>query len=411
MSKKINTEKFDDVKLKKIMSRRLNINLEKRVNINYNILGLTLIFILLSCIVVYSTSYQSSFVQNFYRIVSDGDISSYSGNSIILGTSNLRKHILVIIVGLVVLFFTTRIPEKYIKNLSVIFYYFTCIMVSLVPIIGVSINGQKRWLNLKVFLMQPSDFYKIGLILFLAAKLYNANRTQVKEYKFWLKLALQVLPFTYFVIHYDLSTGLVLLSIIFVSILLTIKNIKFLMITVVTGIISGIVLLIMTVGYRMRRIDGWLHLESSKEGYQTLQGLYAISSGGMFGKGIGNSIMKNQVPAANNDFVFTIICEEFGIIGGILLIILFCIFLTQIFKLTLKTTNIFYYMILTGTIVHIASQVIINISVTLNLIPNTGIGLPFLSSGGSSMLSFLFELGIILKISKLISVEEIKNRS
>lgn len=393
--------------VRRIINKRRNINYSD-VHINYNILAMIIILLVLSCIVVYSTSYQNSFISGFLELL-DGDTALYDldTNNILMSATSIKKHIFNIMIGILLMLIVIKIPNKYIKKVSVIYYGISAVAVLLVPILGRSVKGQKRWLSIFGIMMQPSDFYKVGLILLLAVVLYYADRKMLKSRNFWLYLAAAILPFTLIVMYSDLSTGLVLVAIIFIIIIVTVRDAKPLILSSIIGGVISVILLIATVGYRMQRIVGWLNLEGSKEGYQTLQGLYAIASGGLFGKGIGNSIMKNTVPEAGNDFVFTIICEEFGIIGGILLLAFFALLIREIYRLALRTNNIFYFTILIGCITHISVQIFINIGVTLNLIPNTGIGLPFLSTGGSSIISFLFELGIILRISRLIAVEEL----
>ena len=378
--------------------------------INYNILALVIVLLVLSCIVVYSTTYEKSFVSHFYSSLNTQEINvqDYNLNNSLLSARTFRQHLINIIIGLVAMTISINMPTKYFKLLSYTYYAFTCALVALVPIKGNEVWGQKRWIDIFGFSIQPSDLYKVGLILFLSFYLYKTTRDDWKNPVFLLKLFIFTMPFIGIIILSDLSTGFVILCIVLANILIMIrKPFKFLSLAAILG---GLVIigLIVAQPYRISRIMGWINLEG-EAGNHTLLGLHAISSGGLFGKGIGNSIMKSTVPAANNDFVFTIICEEFGIIGGILLVGFFALLIREIFRMVIKSDNLLFYLILVGCMTHIAMQIIINIGVTLNLVPNTGIGLPFLSTGGSSIISFLFEIGIILNISRLQNKKEILN--
>lgn len=401
---KININRFLEKRRNdKLTKKYLKNNVSTRPRMNYNIVAIVIILLVLSCIVVYSTTYESSFKDNFYSKLGElknnnMNIVDYTSNSGLLGAKEFIRHIVTILVGLFIMFITVNIKQKYIKNLSKLFYVLVSLLVVLVPIIGTSGLGQTRWLKFFGLSVQPSDLYKIALILVMALYLYNANRDTLEKPKFYINLILMTFPFVGIIIYSDLSTGFVILCIMFVQMLVkSRKPIRFILLSVVSAA-ALIIGLILVAPYRMARITSFF----SSPDAQTLTGLHAIASGGLFGKGIGNSMMNTIVPESENDFVFTIICEEFGIIGGILLILLFVLLIKEIYAMTRQTKNPFYYLILIGCITHISMQLIINISVTLKLLPNTGIGLPFLSKGGTAIIALLFEVGIILNISKLI---------
>lgn len=383
-----------------------------RPHINYNLLAMVIILLLLSCIVVYSTTYETSLINGYYSALNryDGNLVDFNPNGGVLSADSLKQHVVTIIMGIAIMCITIFIKPSMMKFLSYAYYAMTCGLVLLVPFFGTNVWGQTRWIKIGGLVsIQPSDFYKVGLILFLSFFLYKRTRDDWMDPKFLLKLAIFTLPFIGIIIVSDLSTGFVILCIVLANILIMIrKPFKFLTIAGVIGG-AGIIGLILMQPYRISRIMGWINLEGDA-GQHTLLGLHAISSGGLFGKGIGNSIMKSRVPASSNDFVFTIICEEFGIIGGILLVGFFALLIREIYRLAISTQNTLFYLILVGCMTHISMQIIINIGVTLNLIPNTGIGLPFLSTGGSSIVSFLFEMGIILNLSRLINRQRINER-
>ena len=153
----------------------------------------------------------------------------------------------------------------------------------------------------------------------------------------------------------------------------------------------------------MTRIDAWINVETHDKGYQILQGLYAIASGGIFGKGLGESMQKlGFIPESHNDMIFSVICEELGLFGAVALILLFILLLWRIFIIAINAPDLFGGLIATGALAHIAAQVLLNIAVVTSTIPSTGIPLPFISYGGSSIMVILVEIGIVLSISNQI---------
>ena len=165
----------------------------------------------------------------------------------------------------------------------------------------------------------------------------------------------------------------------------------------------------MVASYRLERVRIWLNPEAYEKGYQTLQGLYAIGSGGLFGKGLGNSLQKlGYVPEPENDMIFSIICEELGLIGAVCVILLFLLMIWRLMVIANNTDDMFGSYMVIGIMSHIALQVILNIAVVTNTIPNTGITLPFISYGGTSSVFLLAEIGIALSVSKGIRFVEME---
>ena len=159
--------------------------------------------------------------------------------------------------------------------------------------------------------------------------------------------------------------------------------------------------------YRLERIAIWKNPEAYEKGYQTIQGLYAIGSGGLFGRGFGESIQKlGFVPEAQNDMIFSIICEELGLFGAVLLTILFVFLLYRLMFIAQNAPDLLGSLIVTGIFAHIALQVILNIAVVLNVIPTTGVTLPFISYGGTSILFLMTEMGIALNVSRQIRIKD-----
>ena len=166
------------------------------------------------------------------------------------------------------------------------------------------------------------------------------------------------------------------------------------------------VCLIIFFPYRIERFQVWMNIETHPKGYQILQGLYAIASGGLFGKGLGQGIQKlGYIPEAHNDMIFSVICEELGMVGAFAVLFLFVLMLWRIFLVAINAQDLFGSLIATGVMAQIAVQVLINVAVVTNTIPSTGIPLPFISYGGSSLLVLMMELGIVLGVSNRIEGE------
>ena len=159
--------------------------------------------------------------------------------------------------------------------------------------------------------------------------------------------------------------------------------------------------------YRLERLAIWRNPEKYEKGYQTLQGLYAIGSGGLFGRGLGNSVQKlGFLPEAQNDMIFSIICEELGIFGGIIVLLLYAYLLYRLFFIAQNAPDMFGSLMVSGIFIHIALQVILNIAVVVNLMPNTGVTLPFISYGGTSIVFLMAEMGLALSVARQIKFKD-----
>ena len=214
----------------------------------------------------------------------------------------------------------------------------------------------------------------------------------------------------------NLSTAMIILGITVGMVFVAHPDMRPFIVVAVAGVILiviGVLFLVATTkdsdSFRVMRVLVWLQPEkySDEGGYQTLQALYAIGSGGLFGRGLGNSIQKlGSVPEAQNDMIFSIICEELGIFGGIFVLILFGYLLYRLFFIAQNAPDLFGSLIVTGIFIHIALQVILNIAVVLNLMPNTGVTLPFISYGGTSIVFLMLEMAIALSVARQIKFQE-----
>ncbi len=280
--------------------------------------------------------------------------------------------------------------------------YIVAILLSIAVIfVGKEYNGSKRWLSLGPFSFQPSELAKIAVILFLAFLIVRIGKGMKKIRTMGLVLV-AVFPIVGLVGASNLSTAIIILGIAIILIFIASpKYAQFIAIGVGSMVFLGIFLALES--YRLERISIWLHPEEYEKGYQTLQGLYAIGSGGVFGVGLGNSVQKlGFVPEAQNDMIFSIVCEELGVVGASSIVLLFLILLWR-FYIVASTSNDFSgTLIAGGAMAHIMIQVVLNIAVVTNTIPNTGITLPFVSYGGTSVVFLLMEMGLVLNVSSLV---------
>lgn len=280
--------------------------------------------------------------------------------------------------------------------------YVTAIVLSVaVMFIGDEYNGSKRWLSLGPLSFQPSEYAKVALILFLAC-IVTKNVKEMGKIKTLFKIMLMVLPVVGLVGASNLSTAIIILGIAVILIFVASpKYAQFIWMGLLGCGFLGIFLGVES--YRLERLAIWRNPEKYEKGYQTLQGLYAIGSGGLFGRGMGNSVQKlGFVPEAQNDMIFSIVCEELGLVGAALIILLFLLLIWRFFVIAVHAQDLFGALIASGAMAHMMIQVILNIAVVTNTIPNTGITLPFISYGGTSVLFLLMEMGLVLSVSSLI---------
>lgn len=217
-----------------------------------------------------------------------------------------------------------------------------------------------------------------------------------------IKIIVMILPIVALVGASNLSTAIIILGI--AVILVFVASPKYGQFVVMGVLGVGFMTIFLGLeSYRLERLAIWRNPEAYEKGYQTLQGLYAIGSGGLFGKGLGHSIQKlGFVPEAQNDMIFSIICEELGLFGAGFILILFLILIWRFFVIATHAQDLFGALIATGAMGHMMIQVILNIAVVTNTIPNTGITLPFISYGGTSVVFLLFEMGLVLSVSSLV---------
>lgn len=309
------------------------------------------------------------------------------------------------VIGLVAMFIIALIPQEFIKKATFVIYGFAVIaMFLLLTPLGVESNGATRWLDVKVTSIQPSEIVKIAVVLSLALLISKFSQYINDPKMFYFIFAFcAVGAILTILLSDDLGTGIIILGMGFVMLLVASKKLKWLIITYLGIAAAGIAYMLLRSTKRVR-IDAWLHIDqyADDKGYQITQALYAIGSGGLFGKGLGKSTQKlGFIPESENDMIFSIITEELGIAGGILLIILFGVLIWRMKKIYDNATDTYSRVIVAGVASHIAIQTFVNIGVVSNLIPNTGVPLPFISYGGSAVLLLLAEIGLVLAVSRI----------
>ena len=280
------------------------------------------------------------------------------------------------------------------------FFYLVSILLSLaVLLFGDEYNGSKRWLSIGPLSFQPSEFAKVAVILFLTWVMIK-GREKRQGFLHMAGTMVLLLPIVGLVGTNNLSTAVIILGI--GVILIFVSDPRYLPFVGIGA--AGILFIgffLSMASYRLERLAIWRNPEAYEKGFQTIQGLYAIGSGGIFGRGLGSSLQKlGFVPEAQNDMIFSIICEETGLVGSCLVILLFGLLIWRLMVIAANAKDLCGALIAAGFMGHMAMQVILNIAVVTNTIPNTGITLPFVSYGGTSVLFLLGEMGIALSVSR-----------
>ena len=308
-----------------------------------------------------------------------------------------KKQLFATALGLAVMYGVSRIDYRRLVAWAPAAYLLSMALSTAVLFVGQEINGSKRWLSLGPLSFQPSEFAKMAVILFLA---WQIGRTRSRTATFWFmcRTMLTLLPIVGLVGSNNLSTAIIILGI--GVILIFASNSRYLQFAALGGAgIAFIAVFLAAESYRLERLAIWRNPEAYEKGFQTIQGLYAIGSGGLFGRGLGSSIQKlGFVPEAQNDMIFSIICEELGLTGAGMLILLFGLLLWRLCVVSMHSRDLTGALVVAGIMAHMAIQVILNIAVVTNTIPNTGITLPFVSYGGTSVVFLLAEMGLALSV-------------
>ena len=302
--------------------------------------------------------------------------------------------------GVAAMIICSRLPVGFYKRFSMPVLIAAVILLMLVPIIGTNANGAKRWIGLGAFTIQPSEIAKIGIILAFASMIC-ARRGRMKSFRYG------ILPFAailaaivgLLVLEPHFSASIIIVAIGGVMLFLGGARLVWF---IAAAVAAGAVLLTMF-PYASTRITTWRDpfASTSDEGYQIVQSLYSIGSGGLTGLGLGQSRQKYlYLPEEHNDFIFSVVCEELGFIGALLILTLFALLIIRGYWIALHSTDRYGFLVAAGITTLLAIQVILNVAVVTNLVPCTGISLPFFSYGGTALLMQMAEMGIVLSISR-----------
>lgn len=358
---------------------------------DYTLLFVVIFLVCFGLVMIYSTSWYSA------------------ANKAIYGYDGLyffKRQSVFSILGIVMIFVITRFDYHFWTRFAFFAYLVMLVLQTmvLIPGVGIVVNGSRRWLGIGNFLtFQPSEVAKLVLILFLSL-VASKSVNELKTLRGIVATMAVGVPLIILVVINNLSTAIVLTGITFSIVFVASSKYKQFGLMILGVIAFGLVGL-MAAGYRMQRIDAWLNVETSDNAFQTRQALYAIGSGGLFGKGLGNSIQKLEyIPEAHNDMIFSIICEELGLFGAIAVIAMFILLLWRCMVIANNAPDLFGALLVVGVMAQIGIQVLINVAVATNSMPNTGIPLPFISYGGTSVTFLLCEIGLVLAVSKQIRI-------
>lgn len=324
----------------------------------------------------------------------------------------ISRQFIFVFLGLIAMLFTMRFkPETY-RKYAVIVYLACFFLLCIVPIPGIGRvhGGARRWLSLGFTEIQPSEFMKTGLVLMLAwyfdryhkRVVDHTYRGRASFFGVYVPLGIVGVTCVLMLLEKHLSGTVIMFLIGMAMIFVSGANLR--PIYVLGGIGStALVAAALILPHAKERVQYWLHpeLDPQDKGYQTLQGLYAIGSGGFFGVGLGEGRQKHMfVSQPQNDFIFSIVCEELGFIGAVTVILLFMLFLWRGITIAMRAPDVFSSLVVAGIVCKVVLQTVLNIAVVTKSIPNTGISLPFFSYGGSSLCVLIAEMGIVLSISR-----------
>lgn len=370
---------------------------------DYMLLAVVIFLLCFGLVMLYSTT-------SYTAQVEEGDSMWYFKRQAFYST-----------ISVLVMLGISRIDYHYYVKLSKFAYWaaFALMALVLTPL-GLERYGARRWIQVPVIgQMQPAEVMKIAIILFIPFMICKAGE-RINQLKGWGVILLWgLISFAgVFFLTDNLSTAIIVFGMVcFMLFVAHRKTWPFIL--VACGGVAGVYAFARFIGgimstsgnFRLRRILVWLNPEqySDAGGFQVMQGLYAIGSGGFFGKGLGNSAQKMIIPEVQNDMILSIICEELGVCGAIMVLVLFGMLLYRLMFIARNAPDMYGALLVTGVFAHIAIQVVLNVAVVLNLIPTTGVTLPFISYGGSSVAFLLVEIGMALSVSTKIQTAEKKD--
>lgn len=381
----LNRKVNDDIPDKSRLHLRNIINPHPFRGIDYTVLVLVLILVMFGLVMVFSSSYyyamtEAKFNDKFYFF-----------------SRQLRWAV----VGLVAMVMCMSINTEFFRRISVLAYIAIIGLLGAVLVLGVATKGSQRWLEVLGTSFQPSEFAKFIIIIFMSGFVIKYRHLLNGNFLMFLKCAFPVIVAAGLIATENLSTGIVVMAVGLMIMFVASNKVMNFIVFAMMGF-AGFVALVLAEPYRMARITGWLDPWSDLigNGYQIVQSLFAVASGGLFGLGIGQSRQKTFIPESYNDIIFSIICEELGLVGAVVVILLFLLLIWRGIKIAMTAKDKYSSYAATGIITMIAVQVIINIAVVTNTMPNTGMPMPFISYGGTSLVVTMASMGLLLNISR-----------
>ena len=367
---------------------------QKQGKMDITFLSIVLILLTIGLVMLFSASYAYSleYYGSSYRFIS--------------------KQTIFAVVGVVFMLLLSKVPYHFYRRFAWIGHIISALMLVALLVMPPMVSGMdvKRWLVIGPINFQPSEIAKFTLIL-LFSSLIAGNYKQMKKFGF-VAFLLTILGITcvLVVLEPHLSATLLILCIGVILMIVGGLAAKYIISGAVVGVAAGIIFVLSgAISYVGDRLQYWLDpwSDATGKGFQTIQSLLAIGSGGVLGRGIGQSRQKYLwVPEPHNDFIFSIVCEELGLIGAIVIILLFCLLVWRGFYIAMHASDKYGSLLALGLTFQVGLQAMLNVWVVTNTIPNTGISLPFFSYGGTSLLILLAEMGIVLSISRGTDIEK-----
>lgn len=334
--------------------------------------------------------------------------SASSYRATLLGEKNYyfaKKQLIYVAIGMFVMYVVSKANYKMFRSLAIFCMALGLALTFIVLLIGRASNGSTRWIPIGSFQFQPSEVVKLLLIIYLAHSFVVYGKA-LEDWHVIMRIITAPVIAIGMIAYQNLSTAIVCFAILLVMFFIASPSVKNVLILFLVAVIIA-ALFVVYKSYRSDRFDAWLHPETSENGFQVIQSLYAIGSGGLFGRGLGNSMQKmGFLPESHNDMIFSVICEELGLFGAFVVIGMFVMLLMRCKAIADNAPDRFSGLVVSGILAHIAVQAGVNVAVVTNLIPNTGVPLPFISYGGTSVICLLAEIGVVLCISRQTRVEE-----
>lgn len=310
-----------------------------------------------------------------------------------------KRQTLYMLTAVCVMIAISRYDYRMLLPVAKVILFSSMALQILVLVIGTASHGSSRWLYIGPVGFQPSEYAKTAIIIYTAAQASLRSRELARPS---VLLKVMVLPLITIVLIgvENLSTAIICFAILFIVLFVGSPKVRHFVIIGLCGIAGG-GLFIAFAGYRANRVKIWLAPEKYDDGYQTIQSLYAVGSGGLFGRGLGNSVQKmGFIPESHNDMIFSVVCEELGIVGAVFVIVLFLVLLYRMALIAMNSRDRFGGLLASGVMAHVAVQMLINVSVVTNTIPPTGVPMPLISYGGSSIIFILIEMGIVMSVAR-----------